>query len=436
LTDIAVSKRLRCATDDEARTDNGQPSEPELCQPGEAFVRVAYLVNQHPLVSTTFIRRELLALERLGVEVERIALRGWDHVVPDLADKEEQSRTRYVLKEGVRGLIGPVLRAIVSAPKRFLSALGLTIRMSRHSELPYWKHLAYLAEACRVAGWLRASGADHLHAHFGTNSAEVAMLAHELGGPPFSFTVHGPEEFDSPRALGLPTMIARAAFVVAISSFTRSQLFRWASHEDWTKIKVVHAGIDASFARIAPSPPSGSNRLVCVGRICEQKGQLLALEAAALLRERGIDFELVLAGDGDMRNQADALIAKLDLSSVVHITGWLDGAGVRQQILAARALVLPSFAEGLPVVIMEAMALYRPVISTFVGAIPELVLPGQTGWLVPSGDAHLLAAAMVECFNSAPQDLVRMGEAAFRRVMARHDVDHEATKLHKLFADA
>ncbi len=155
-----------------------------------------------------------------------------------------------------------------------------------------------------------------------------------------------------------------------------------------------------------------------------------------MLKERGIKFELILAGDGDMRDQAAAMIDKLGLSDFAHITGWLDGARVREQILAAKALVLPSFAEGLPVVIMEAMALYRPVISTYVGAIPELVQPGQTGWLVPPGDAPQLAAAMVECFDAAPEGLARMGGAAFQRVMARHNVDLEAAKLSTLFKGA
>ena len=142
-----------------------------------------------------------------------------------------------------------------------------------------------------------------------------------------------------------------------------------------------------------PPAAGGERRLVCVGRLCEQKGQLLLIEAARLLAERGTKFELVLAGDGEMRGEIEALIAKYRLTDTVRITGWISSDEVRAEILAARALVLPSFAEGLPVVIMEAMALRRPVITTFVAGIPELIQHGEHGWLVPAGDLESLAAS-------------------------------------------
>ena len=116
--------------------------------------------------------------------------------------------------------------------------------------LPY--HLIYLAEACLIRRWLVETGVSHVHAHFGTNSAEVAMLVQTLGGPPFSFTAHGPEEFDKAPLIGLAEKIRRAAFVVAVSSFGRSQLFRLVEHEHWDKIHVVHCGLEPSFLRGRP----------------------------------------------------------------------------------------------------------------------------------------------------------------------------------------
>jgi glycosyltransferase involved in cell wall biosynthesis len=172
---------------------------------------------------------------------------------------------------------------------------------------------------------------------------------------------------------------------------------------------------------------------VCVGRLSEQKGQLLLIEAARLLAERGCGFELVLAGDGEMRSEIAAAIARAGLEDKVRITGWIDGAGVREEMLAARALVLPSFAEGLPVVIMEAMALHRPVISTYVAGIPELVRPGVDGWLVPAGDAAALADAMQDCLDAPAAALERMGAAAHKRVLERHDVDKAAAMLAGMF---
>jgi glycosyltransferase involved in cell wall biosynthesis len=399
-------------------------------------VRITYFINQYPKVSHSFIRREILALERQGFEVQRIALRGWEGELVDAEDLRERERTRYVLQDGAFAMLMALLQGALSARGRFVDALLLALRMSRQADRPWPIHLIYLAEACRILPWMVKHEAQHLHAHFGTNSTEVAMLAHVLGGPPYSFTVHGPEEFDKPQFIGLGEKIRRSAFVVAISSFGRSQLFRWVDQDQWPKVREVHCGLERTFHEVRPVLIPDAPRLVCVGRICEQKGQLLLIEAAVRLAAKGIDFELVLAGDGEMRGEVEALIARHGFGNRVRITGWIDAEQVRAEILAARGLVLPSFAEGLPVVIMEAMALRRPVLSTYVAGIPELVKSGENGWLFPAGSVEALAGAM-QTFLTAPlEKLARMGEAGYRSVMARHDIDTEAGKLAALFREA
>jgi glycosyltransferase involved in cell wall biosynthesis len=399
-------------------------------------MRIAYLVNQYPMVSHSFIRREILALERQGFDIFRVSVRGWDGPLADPRDKQERERTHYALKGGAAPLTAAVLRMLVKQPARTFRALSLAWHMSRHSERGFLFHLAYLAEASRIVPWLRDAKIEHVHAHFGTNSAEVAMLVHALGGPTWSFTVHGPTEFQRPRFIGLAEKIRHSAFVVAISSFGRSQLYLFSDHRQWPKVKVVHCGLDADYFTAPASDPPPAHRFVCVGRLTEQKGQSLLVEAAARLHARGENFELVLAGDGDMRPAIEALIAQHGLQSCVRITGWLSGDQVRREIEAARALVLPSFAEGLPVVLMEAMALRRPVISTYVAGIPELVQTGEHGWLVPAGDINALEQAMRECLNASSADLARMGAAAHTRVRERHSIDTEAAKLAALFREA
>jgi colanic acid/amylovoran biosynthesis glycosyltransferase len=400
-------------------------------------VRVAYFVNQYPKVSHTFIRREIAALERQGVTVDRIALRGWDAEVKDAQDVAERERTQYVLRGSLAGLAAAGLWRLVRHPARAWAALGLAWRMARRAERSLPWHLVYLLEACRVATWLERSGAQHVHAHFGTNSTEVVMLAHALGGPGYSFTAHGPEEFDKPEFLGMARKIAHASFVVAISSFGRSQLCRWVPAAQWPKIRVVHCGLEPDFfaaaGQIRPAPVP---RLVCVGRLCEQKGQLLLVAATAILARRGVAIELVLAGDGEMRADIEAAIAAANLQAHVRITGWIGSEQVRDELLAARALVLPSFAEGLPVVIMEAMAIGRPVISTYVAGIPELVRDGVDGWLVPAGDVEALADAMHACLDTPPDRLEAMGRSAHERVQARHAIDVEAGRLRTMFETA
>ena len=399
-------------------------------------MRLTYFINQYPKVSHSFIRREILALERQGFAVQRIALRGWDGDLVDAEDLSEREQTLYVLKRGGLALLSATLLLAFTSPLRFISALFIALRMARGADRPWPYHLIYLAEACQILPWMSKFKTAHLHAHFGTNSAEVAMLAHALGGPPYSFTVHGPEEFDKPQFIGLSEKIRRSAFVVAISSYGRSQLLRWVGHDQWPKVQVVHCGLESAFHEVAPVSIPAAARLVCVGRLCEQKGQLLLIEAAKKLAEDGIDFDLVLAGDGEMRIEIEKLIQRYGLEKRVRITGWISSDQVRTEILAARGLVLPSFAEGLPVVIMEAMALRRPVLTTFVAGIPELVRPGENGWLFPPGSIVELAAAIEDFLATSVDGLKRMGEAGYQRVLQRHSIDAEASKLATLFGGA
>jgi len=395
-------------------------------------LKIAYFVNDYPKVSHSFIRREIRAVEQLGFEVQRIALRGWSGPLPDAEDQDERARTCYVLREGLWPLLLAALRALIAAPVRFLSALRLAVSMARESDRPLPYHLVYLAEACRILRWLTESRAGHVHAHFGTNSAEVVMLVRALGGPPYSFTVHGPDEFARP--MGLPAKVGHARFVAAVSNFTRSQLWQRCRHEDWSKVQVIHCGLEPAFASRAAVSIPDAPRLVCVGRLCAAKGQLLLVEAAARLIAAGTALQLVLAGDGPLRPELEAQIAARGLSEHVHITGWISGDEVREQILAARALVLPSFAEGLPVVIMEALALRRPVLSTYIAGIPELVIPGENGWLIPAGSLDELTRALRVCVTTPVAQLQRMGDAGCEYVSAQHSAATEAAKLAQLFA--
>ena len=395
-------------------------------------MRIAYLINQYPKISHSFIRREILALERQGFEVRRISLRGWKEQTIDKEDFVEKNRTHYVLREGPVKLLISLMRMLISRPLSLFKACALTYQMSRRSERGLPIHFIYLAEACHIELWLRANPVQHLHAHFGTNSAEVAMLVHELGGPSWSFTIHGPEEFDRAPLIGLENKICRSAFVVGISSYTRGQIYYRVEHKHWRKIHVVHCGLESNYFEKSSTTPL-DKRLVCVGRLCEQKGQMLLIEALHRLNIKGIEFDMVLAGDGPMRQALEELIHRYDLAKKVYITGWISGEMVREQILQAQALVLPSLAEGLPVVIMESMALRRPVISTYIAGIPELVEPPKQGWLVPAGDVQSLAAAIESCLSTPRHILDQMGDAARERVISRHSVESQVARLAELF---
>ncbi len=396
-------------------------------------MKLAYFTNQYPKISHTFIRREIAALEALGWEIARYTIRGAPEELEDPLDRDEALITRRILDGDFAGLAAAVSRVAVQSPIRFARATALATTLARLSDRPAMTEYMYLAEACRLVQWCREDHIDHLHAHFGTNPAAVAMLAMELGGPGYSFTVHGPEEFDRASVLHLGEKIRRARFVVGISEFGRSQLLRRAPYECWEKIHVVRCGIDSSFSASTLGPPPDSATLVCVGRLSEQKGQLVLLDATRSCLDRGHDVKVVLVGDGELRGPIESRIAEMGLQDHVEIAGWASSAGVRTRLAEARALVLPSFAEGLPIVLMEALALGRPVITTYVAGIPELVTPGRSGWLVPSGSVEKLTNAMIEALTSPVDTLARMGAAGRQDVLELHDSASNAAQIASLF---
>jgi glycosyltransferase involved in cell wall biosynthesis len=392
-------------------------------------MRIAYLVNQYPKISHTFIRSEIRSLEECGVEVVRYSLRRTKEKLVEQVDVDEMRQTRAVLDAGVAPLLLGALSYSLRSPRLFLRALVVSLRFGRRSDRGRLIHLMYLVEACLLVHWMRRDGVEHLHAHFGTNSATVALLARELGGPPFSFTVHGPEEFDRAPLWSLGEKIERAAFVVAISSFCRSQLLRWCGRPHWSKIHVIRCGVDPRFLTPDVAPMPAVRRLLSIGRLCEQKGQMLLIEALGRLKRDGLEVDLVLIGDGELRTEIEKSIVEHCLAAQVHLPGSADGSAIRQALDDACAVVLPSFAEGLPVVIMEAFARGRPVLSTFVAGIPELVVPGQNGWLVPAGSVEALVEALRQVLDTPSARLAELGRGGRARVAEQHDAGRNGRQM-------
>jgi len=398
-------------------------------------VQIAYVLNTYPAPSHSFIRREIAALERKGLTIHRMAMRAHDGPLVDANDSAEAAKTHYVLAAGMTTLIWSLWRTLLIRPAGLFAALTKAMRMGWRSEAGLVKHLIYWIEGAYVARRARDLGAERLHAHFGTNAATVAMLAHDMGGPDFSFTVHGPEEFDKPALIGLTQKLRSADFVVAVSSYGRSQLCRLIPPRLWPQVKVVHCGIEPeNFDQPAPMPEVRPLRLVCIGRFAEQKGLFTLIDAMAEVVQRSVDVQLTLIGDGPLRPLVEHAIAQNGLTEHVFLTGWLDEGAIRRELAESHGLVLPSFAEGLPVVLMEAMVSARPVISTWVAGIPELVQQGTNGWLVPASDAEALAGAIVEMSMTPLATLARMGKSARARALTRHSIDTEAGKLALLFA--
>ncbi len=389
---------------------------------------IAYIVNRYPTPSHSFIRREILALEALGCAVHRFSVRAGMVVDDSGADAEEAQRTDVILPGGLIRLIVAALPAWLMSPVRSVRTALLALRLGYSSDRGVLRHIAYFVEATVLSRRLGAE-VEWLHAHFGTNSATVAMLCSEFGGTPFSFTVHGPEEFERALGIGLRLKIGRARFVAVITDFCRSQVWQAARFSDWPKAVKVRCGVDAVFLDPPRTPVPDGPELLWVGRFAPQKGIPVLIEACKLLSARGINFRLTLVGGGDFEKWTRAEIEAAALTRQVTMVGWQNAEQIRERLDASRGLIMASFAEGLPVVLMESMARERPVIATRIAGIPELVEHGVTGWLVTAARPDLLADAIEEMLACPQKMIAEMGRIGRARVESEHDSQREAHSL-------
>jgi colanic acid/amylovoran biosynthesis glycosyltransferase len=399
-------------------------------------MKLAYLTGQYPKVSHTFVRREVLCLEALGHQVTRLSVREADSGAVDPLDIAERDKTHVFFDASPLQWIRAFVGASARTPVGVLKEIAYIAKRLRAPGPGITQRFAYLLEATYFLSRIRGDGVEHVHAHFGRNAASVAMIMKNLGGPTFSMTVHGPDEFDDTMGHELGAKVVATEFTVAISHYTSAQLRRWVPFAHWNKLEVIHCSVDESFFEDSEPITEDCTTFVCVGRLCPQKGQLVLLDAFAALLAEGRDAKLVLAGDGEMRLEVEARMRELGIEGHVSITGWLSEGEVRAQLKQARCMVLPSFAEGLPVVIMEAFAMGRPVISTYIAGIPELVCESANGWLVAAGDTAALTRALREAFDRSPSELDTMGREGARRVREQHFVQTEVSKLEVLLSKA
>ncbi|MBB4660304.1 glycosyltransferase family 4 protein [Parvularcula dongshanensis] len=390
---------------------------------------LGYLLNTYPVTSGTFIRREIRAVEALGLPVTRYAVRRWDQTLVEPTDLEEQEATHYLLSGNAKGLGAALAAESARNPKGVAAASRMLGEIAKGTG-GFVRPSAYLAEAAYLRQRTAREGVTHLHCHFGTNATAVALLCRLMGGPSYSFTVHGPDEWTDPESFRFDLKLEHAAFAIAISHYAKMQLMRWGGMQHRDKVHVARCGLQLSD--FAPSPVPDSREFVCVGRLCPQKGQTLIPEAIEPLVADHPGLRVTLIGDGDTRPEIEAEVARRGLEDNVKLVGWQSGAEVRARLAAARALLLPSFAEGLPIVIMEAMALGRPALSTYIAGIPEL-LDEECGWIFPAGSVEHIRGAVRSCLESDADTLTAKGEEGRRRVEESHDIRQLAQTLEGLF---
>jgi colanic acid/amylovoran biosynthesis glycosyltransferase len=396
--------------------------------------RVAYFLSRYPAVSHTFFLKEVLGLRQLGFEIETASVNPPDRPVSQLPTREaEEARTTYCLKQSGFWEVFFVLVTVTFAfPQVGFRGFKAAMSLGGWDLLRKIYALFYMVEAFLLGHWMRKRNLDHLHVHFGGPVSTVAMLAARAWGFNYSITIHGPEEFYEVELSYLPRKIEQAKFIFCISDFCRSQLMKYCDPSDWNKMHVVRLGVDTDEFNLLGRTVNVPLQIVCVGRLVPAKGQHILLRAFSHLHLKDHVAHLTFIGDGPDRPSLEREVAEHGLSGRVTFCGALNHDQTRERLSQADIFALASFAEGIPVALMEAMAMGIPCISTIIAGIPELIRHDIDGLLVPPSS--------VESFASAIESLLiddhlrrRLGASARTRVIEHYNLAKNLSSLASAF---
>ena len=395
-------------------------------------MHIAYLVSQYPAINHTFILREIRRLRQDGFTIRVISVRPPDRPAAQMTieEQEELTYTRAILGEPLRKAAASLVATLLSNPFGFLRGLGLAVRLGRGEPGRTLAHFVYFVEAVIAGRRMMQAGYSHFHVHF---SSTVGLLVTAVFPLTMSITFHGPDEFTDPEGFHLARKVSACAFACAISHFARSQVMRFSAPSQWSKIEISRLGVDTALYTPRPHRDSPDVfELICVGRLAPVKAQHVLLGALAHLAREGYRVLLRLVGDGPDRSSLEARAAELGIQASVVFEGWRNQDSVRTLYTQADVFVLASFAEGIPVVLMEAMAMEIPCVATWVAGIPELIADGVQGLLVAPSDEEGLARAIARLLDE-PELRRRLGRAGRERVLEQYDLDTNFSRLAGIF---
>lgn len=401
-------------------------------------MRVSYFTSSYPRATDTFIQREVIGLRESGIEVLTSALRkpeGVNNVSEFI--RNEREGTTYFLPANPLVLLKLNIIALIKTPVHYLKTLCLAFNTRRPGIKGVLYQLFYFQEALLLSDNMKSKGIQHLHNHFGDSSGMVTMLASRLSGVGYSITFHGPHIFFEPTLLALREKVKYATFIVCISHYCKSQLMLFSDVEDWHKFKIVHCGVDINQYTLAPSKTVNSDtpvKLLYVGRLAAEKGVPVLLRSLIALKREGHKFHLTLLGDGPERASLETEVKLNGLTEMVHFGGFASQETVRDTLLKSDVFILPSFAEGVPVSLMEAMACGVPVIGTNVGGVTELIEHGVSGMVVAPADEVALKDAIL-CYIQNPQLRENIRSAARSMVETNFNFKIEVNKLEHLIRE-
>ncbi|HSR09273.1 MAG TPA: glycosyltransferase [Bryobacteraceae bacterium] len=396
-------------------------------------LRLAYLVSQYPTISHTFILREIRKLRALGCDIQVVSVRAPDRTVTQLTpdEREEYQRTLVIFEAGMAAIVGAHLKTMLRRPGSYFAGLLYAIRLAKWDLREIFLNVMYFGEAVVAGSWMWTRGLMHVHSHF---SSTLELFVARVFPITYSATIHGSGEFDDVVGFYMAEKVARAAFLIGISQYGRSQMMRASDPQHWHKLEVVPLGVDPNvFLPRAHRENPERFEIVCVGSLVPAKGYHILLAAFARLIQQGrTSWRLRLVGEGRARPSLENAIRELGLENHVRLEGACNQERVREIYRESDLFALTSFAEGVPVVLMEAMAMEIPCLATWITGVPELIRHGVDGWLVPPGDAEPVAEALGYLMDQ-PALRESMGKSGRARVIEKYNLEQNVAQLAEIF---
>ncbi|HFD88187.1 MAG TPA: colanic acid biosynthesis glycosyltransferase WcaL [Gammaproteobacteria bacterium] len=404
-------------------------------QTTEKAPSLAYIVSQYPMLSMIFIIREVVQLRARGFHIDVASINAADRSTEGLTRDEanESALTYYVKPEGAKGALQAHVDTLKENAGGYWRGLQLIFKLGGTDLKDIFYNLMYFTEALMVGRWMTKKGQTHLHAHLGAQSATVALYVKRVFGFGFSITVHGPDEFYDAPGQYLTQKVEASDFIVCISNFARSQLMKLSDYKHWHKLEVSRLGVDPEVFTPRPFEENPEVfEIICVGRLCSAKGQHILVDAIHQLIEQQRPVRLRIVGDGPDRPSLEQHVDALDLRRHIIFEGAVNQDRIRDLYSRAHAFSMPSFAEGIPVVLMESMAMEIPCVTTRITGIPELIRDGIDGILVAPSSTEELSEALGRLMDD-PELRRTLGENGRKRVVEHYDLAKNVERLGDIF---
>jgi glycosyltransferase involved in cell wall biosynthesis len=404
---------------------------------GPAPRSIAYLISTYPTLSMIFVLREIVELRKLGFHIETASINRPDQPRKKMTEIEadEAATTYYVKRAGPFSALAAHLRTLFGQPAGYVRGVLLVHRLSGLDLRRFFFHAMYFTEALMIGHWMRRKSLRHLHTHLAQQAATVGLYTKTVFRTGFSITVHGPDEFYDAEAQLLGRKAAAADFLCCITSFARSQMMKQSAFRHWRKMIVAPLGVDPEI--FAPRPFRATPEvfeILCVGRLVAAKAQHMLIDAVDRLAAEGRNVRLRLVGGGPDAASLKIQAARLDHPNTVVFEGPVNQDRIRDLYAQADIFSIPSFAEGLPVVLMEAMAMEIPCVTTYIAGIPEMIRDGQDGLLVPASDLEALVAALARLMDDEKLRK-KLGKNGRKRIVERYNLTKNVDRLARIFSE-